>query len=267
MNPAQQVSAQRRVAVITGGATGVGAATAIALAKRSFDIAVNFSRSAEAARGVVDQCVALGVDAIAVKGDIASDADCRKIVAEAAARWGRIDAIVNSAGTTQFVPIGELDRQNADDFMRVFAVNVLGPYQIARAAAPHLRRSGSAAIVNISSIAGVTGSGSSMPYVASKGALNTLTLALARNLAPEIRVNALLPGMIEGRWLREGLGETAYERVKEQFAASAALGRVCTPEDVAEAAVWLVDGAAMMTGQLITIDGGILLGRPPRVAR
>lgn len=258
---------ERRVAVVTGGATGVGAASALALARRQYNVVINFSRSEAAANGVAERCRALGSDALVVQGDVASDADCRRIIDVAAGRWRRIDALINSAGTTQFAPIGDLERQGADDFQRVYAVNVVGPFQMARAAAPHLRRSNSAAIVNISSIAGLTGSGSSMPYVTSKGALNTLTLALARNLAPEIRVNAILPGMIEGRWLKEGLGAEAYQRVRDQFASAAALGRVCTPDEIAEAAAWLTDGAAMMTGQLITVDGGFLLGRPPRVAR
>lgn len=259
--------AGRHVAVITGGATGVGAASALALAKRQYNIAINFSRSEAAARGVAEQCRASGADTIVIQGDVANDSDCRRIAEETAKRWGRIDALINSAGATQFVPIGELELQSAEDFSRVYAVNVIGPFQMTRAAAPYLRRTGSAAIVNISSIAGLTGNGSSMPYVASKGALNTLTLALARNLAPEIRVNAVLPGMIEGRWLKEGLGDAAYEKVHDQFASASALGRVCTPEDIAETAVWLIEGATMMTGQLVTVDGGFLLGRPPRVAR
>lgn len=257
----------RRVVVITGGATGVGAASALALAKRQYSIAINFSRSEGAANSVAEQCRALAADTIVIKGDVGLDADCRRIVDLTAERWGRIDALINSAGTTQFVPIGDLELQSADDFYKVYAVNVIGPFQMARAAAPYLRRGASAAIVNISSIAGLTGNGSSMPYVASKGALNTLTLALARNLAPEVRVNAILPGMIEGRWLKEGLGEEAYDKVRDQFASAAALGRVCTPADIAETAVWLIEGATKMTGQLVTVDGGFLLGRPPRVAR
>ena len=174
---------------------------------------------------------------------------------------------MNAAGTTQFVPLGDLDGQKAEDFQKVYAVNVIGPYQMARAAAPHLRASGAGAIVNVSSVGSLNGNGSSYSYVTSKAALNTLTLALARNLAPEIRVNCVLPGLITTRWLKDGLGAEAYERVRDGWADAAALQKTCTAEDVAQTIVWLAADAALITGQLLTVDGGFLLGRPTRVAR
>jgi 3-oxoacyl-[acyl-carrier protein] reductase len=257
----------KRAAVITGGGTGVGAATAIALAARGYDVAVCYSRSAGEAEGVVAHCKAQGGDAIAVQGDVADDAACRAVVDAAVTRFGRVDALVNSAGTTQFVPLSDLDGQSAEDFQKVYAINVIGPYQMARAAAPHMRRSGAGAIVNVSSVGSLNGNGSSYSYVTSKAALNTLTLALARNLAPEIRVNAVLPGLIETRWLKVGLGEEAYRRVRDGWADAAALGKTCTADDVAQTIVWLLADAALVTGQLLTVDGGFLLGRPTRVAR
>jgi 3-oxoacyl-[acyl-carrier protein] reductase len=256
-----------RVAIVTGGATGVGAATALQLARRGYRVAINYSRSAQEADATVAACKAAGADAIAVQGDVADDAACRAVVDTTVSRFGRLDALVNSAGTTQFVPLGDLDGQSAADFQKVYSVNVIGPYQMVRAAVPHMRRGGNGSIVSVSSVGSLNGNGSSYSYVTSKAALNTLTLALARNLAPEIRVNAVLPGLIETRWLKVGLGEDAYTRVRDGWADAAALGKACTADDVAQTIVWLTDEAALVTGQLLTVDGGFLLGRPTRVVR
>ena len=214
---------------------------------------------------MAEQCRALGADAIAVQGDVASDADCRRLAAQAGERWGRINALINNAGTTVFAAMSDLEAVDADDFLAIYAVNVVGSFQMARAAVP-LMPAGSA-IVNVSSVAGSNGTGSSYPYAASKGALNTLTLSLARNLAPNIRVNAVLPGMIEGRWLREGVGDAAYDTVRANFAGSAALGTVAVPTDIAGTVCWLATDAALMTGQLVVVDAGLLLGRPPQVLK
>lgn len=258
---------QAPAAVITGGATGVGAASAVAFAKRGYNVAINFSTSAKEADETVAQCRREGVDAMAIQADVADDAACRRTIDSAVERFGRIDALVNSAGTTQFVPLDDLEGLNAEDFHKVYAVNVIGPYQMARAAAPHMRRSGAGAVVNVSSVGSLNGNGSSYSYVTSKAALNSLTLALARNLAPEIRVNAVLPGLIETRWLKRGLGDEAYERVRDGWAGASALGKACTADDVAQTIVWLAADAPLITGQLLTVDGGFLLGRPTRVTR
>lgn len=257
----------RRAAIVTGGATGVGAATAIMLARRGYDIAIMFSKSRNEAEETAALCDRAGACAIAIKGNVAEDAACKAAVAETVKTFGRVDALVNSAGATQFVPLSDLDGQNAEDFQKIYAVNVIGPYQMARAAAPHLRVGGVGAIVSVSSVGSLNGNGSSYSYVTSKAALNTLTLALARNLAPEIRVNAVLPGLIETRWLKDGLGEETYRRVRDGWADAAALGKACTAEDVAQTIAWLIADAGLVTGQLLTVDGGYLLGRPTRVAR
>ena len=254
----------RKVAIITGGGTGVGAAVARRLAVRSYDLLINYSRSAGAAAGVVEECLALGVDALAVKGDVSNDADCRNLAQQAMTRWGRIDALVCSAGATRFIPMADLDAVTREDFESVYAVNSIGPFQMARAVRPQMQAGG--AIVNVSSIAGLNGNGSSFPYVLSKAALNILTVGLARTLAPAIRVNAVLPGLIAGRWMRDGLGDEAYERVKGQFAAAAALGKVCTPDQIASAVCWLLEEDSVVTGQLIPVDAGFMLGRPPSAA-
>ena len=255
----------RRTALITGGATGVGAAVARMLAARGYNVLINYSRSADEAAAVVQECGALGADAVAVQADVSQDGDCRELVRQAVQRWGHIDALVNSAGTTKFIPMSDLEAVSAADFERVYAVNTLGPFQMARAAKPHMQ-GGGAAIVNVSSIAGLTGSGSSLPYVLSKAALNILTVALARTLAPEIRVNAVLPGMIEGRWMRDGLGEESYARVKGQFEDAAALRKISQPEHIASAVCWLLEPDSVVTGQLLPVDAGFMLGRPPSAA-
>lgn len=253
----------RPVAIVTGAATGVGAASALWFAQRGHDVLINYRASREPAEAVAVECRDAGADAIAVQGDVGDDSDCRRIAATAADRLGRIDVLVNSAGTTLFRPMGDLDALDAEDFLSVYRVNAVGPYQMARAVVPHMGEGGS--VVNVSSIAATNGTGSSYAYCTSKASLNCMTLALARNLAPKIRVNAVLPGMIEGRWLREGVGEEAYDTVRESFAASAALERVATPEEIAEVVGWLATSAGLMTGQLVTADAGLLLGRPPKV--
>jgi 3-oxoacyl-[acyl-carrier protein] reductase len=265
--PAIRDAGSRPAALVTGGATGVGAATALMLARRGYDIAIVYSRSAAEADATVSQCKTEGANAIAVRANVADDKECRTAADAAVAAFGRIDALVNSAGTTQFVPLTDLEGQNAEDFQKIYAVNVIGPYQMTRAAAPHLRAGGIGAVVNVSSVGSLNGNGSSYSYVASKAALNTMTLALARNLAPEIRVNCVLPGLIETRWLKNGIGEDAYHRVRDGWAEASALQKTCTAEDVAETIVWLAADATLVTGQLITVDGGFLLGRPTRVTR
>ena len=252
---------QRRVAIVTGGSSGVGAATACLLAQRGYNVLVNYRRGADMANTVVRKCQALGAEAFPAQGDVALEADCQSLVQQAVLRWGRIDALVNSAAATKFVPMSDLDGVQAEDFQVIFGTNAVGPFQMSRAAARHMGKG--SAIVNVSSIAGQTGNGSSFPYVLSKAALNALTLGLARTLAPAIRVNAVLPGMIEGRWMRDGLGDEAYERVKTQFADTALLGKVCTPQQIAATIGWLLDADCMMTGQLVVVDAGFTLGRPP----
>jgi len=249
-----------KVAIVTGGGTGTGAATSRLLAAHGYAVLVNYNRSAEAAEATVASCREHGADATAARGDVADDADCRRLVAEAVERFGRLDAVVNSAGTTQFTGMGDLDAQNAADFHAIYAVNLIGPFQMARAAAPHLRQAGAGAIVNVSSTSTLTGDGSSFAYVASKAALNALTLGLARQLAPEIRVNAVMPGLIDSDWFPRAMGQEAYERVRANWVARSPLGKISTPEQVAETIVWLVDHAAMITGQIVTVDGGALLG-------
>lgn len=248
------------VAIVTGGGTGVGAASARRLARRGHAVMIMYRSSADEAEAVAAGCRALGVEACALCGDVAEDTDCRAVVTAAEERWGRVDVLVNSAGTTQFTDFSDLAAQNAADFQRVFAVNTLGAYQMARAAAPAMAQVGTGAVVNISSMSGQTGNGSSIAYVVSKGALNSLTLSLARLLAPRIRVNAVVPGLIDSGWFLNGMEQGRYERIRDSFAASAALQTVCTPDDIAQAAEFLALDASKMTGQLMAVEAGALLG-------
>ena len=249
----------RPVALVTGSATGVGAATALRLAARGYDLLVNYSKSAAEAEASATACRDAGADVLVCRGDVASDADCRGLVAAAADRWGRLDALVNNAGTTSFAGAANWDAIDAATFQRIVGVNALGGFQMIRAAAPHLKVAGGS-VVNVSSIAGVLGIGSSVAYIASKGALNAMTLYFARAMAPEVRVNAVCPGLVTSRWFVDGIGQDGYDKVKAGYEAQAPLARASTPEDVADAVVWLVDGARTMTGELLLLDGGLHLG-------
>ena len=255
------------VVIVTGSATGVGAACAKLLASKGCNVVINYTKSEADARETQAACEALGVETLLVQADVANDADCRRMAQAAIDRWGRIDGLINNAGTTKFVNHTDLEGLTAEDFQRIYAVNVIGAYQMTRAVAPQMKAQGRGAIVNVSSIAGVMGIGSSIAYAASKGALNTMTLSLARALGPEIRVNAICPGFIQGRWLRSGLGDAAYEAALAQQERTTPLRRAGTPEDMAQAAVWFIEGADLVTGELLIVDAGAHLGAAPLIAR
>ena len=259
------MSSDRKTALITGSATGVGAATALGLARRGYNVLINYSKSEQEAREVEAACRAAGADTLLVQANVADDADCRRLADAAAAHWGRIDALVNNAGISVFAGAASWDALDTAAFERIYGVNVIGAFQMVRACLPHLKASGNGAIVNVSSVAGSLGIGSSMPYIASKGALNSMTLHLARTLAPHVRVNAVCPGMITTRWFVDGIGEQGFQKMKAQVEASTPLGRASTAEDVAEAIVWLVDGARTVTGELILLDAGMHLGAAPQI--
>jgi 3-oxoacyl-[acyl-carrier protein] reductase len=254
------------VCIVTGAATGIGAACAQRLAARGARVAIDYSRSEGEAHAVAAACEALGAESIVVRADVASDADCRRLAQAALDRWGRIDALINNAGTTKFAAHDDLEALDAQDFQRIFAVNVIGAFQMTRAVAPAMKQRGAGAVVNISSVAGVMGNGSSIAYGASKGALNTMTLSLARALGPEIRVNAVCPGLVDTRWIKAGLGD-GYEAAKRGYERATPLGSVLTPEDIADVAVWLLEGASKITGEVMLVDGGLHLGAAPLRAR
>jgi 3-oxoacyl-[acyl-carrier protein] reductase len=250
--------------IINGSSSGVGAACALKLAQAGHNVVINFNQSQALALEVVNACQHAGAQTLLVQADMAKEADCQRLVDETVARFGQINGLVNSAAITQFVPLSQLHEIKTEDFLNIYNVNAIGPFHMMRACEKHMPDG--SAIVNVSSIAGQIGSGSSIPYVLSKSALNSLTLAMARVLAPRIRVNAVLPGVLQGRWMRDGLGEEAYEQVIQQYADKTALGKVALPEQIADAVVWLLQPDAMITGQHIVVDGGFVLGKLPPVA-
>jgi 3-oxoacyl-[acyl-carrier protein] reductase len=245
-----------KAALVTGAGTGVGRATAIMLAQHGCHVGVNYARSREAAEQTAADCRALGVKAIAVQADVADDAVVRQMAAAVEDAFGRLDVLVNCAGTTRFINHANLEKVTDDDWHRILDVNLLGPFHTIRAVKELMLRSGGGEIINISSVAGLQASGSSIPYCASKAALINMTIALARVLAPTIRVNNVAPGFITGRWLEEGLGRDAYERTKKAFEQGVPTGKVCDPEDIAATVLGIIVGSDNMTGQTIVVDGG-----------
>jgi 3-oxoacyl-[acyl-carrier protein] reductase len=248
----------KKIAVITGSGSGIGAATALELSKRGWGVVVNYSKSKAQADKVAGQCK----DAIAVQADVGEDADCRRLAQAALDKWGRIDALVNSAGTTKFVKHADLEGLSADDFLRIYRLNVVGPFQMARACAAALK-SNKGAIVNVSSVAALLGTGSSIAYAASKAALNSVTLSLARVLAPEVRVNAVSPGFVDTPWQTSGLGAERAKQAAAHYSTLVPLKDYARPDDVAETIAWLIEGARQVTGEIIFIDGGLHI-TPPR---
>jgi 3-oxoacyl-[acyl-carrier protein] reductase len=251
-------------AIITGSASGLGAASAAILARPGARLVINYSSSQKEAEETADLCRKAGAEVAVVQGDVSRDEDCKKIVA-AAASWGRLDALINNAGTTKHVAHENLDGLSAEDFQRLFGVNTIGPFQMVRAARSLLEAGAKAserasAVVNVSSIAGIAGIGSSVAYAASKGALNTMTLSLARALAPLIRVNTVCPGYIDTPWFTKGRGVEGAAKVRDSVVAKVPLKRASTAEEVAQLVCFLATQASSnMTGEIVRMDAGMHL--------
>ena len=257
------------VVVVTGASTGLGRAIAVETAARGAQaVVINYARSVDEAEETARQVEAHGAKAVLVQGDVSKDADCRNIAA-AAEPFGRIDALFNNAGNTKFASHADLDALSADDFLSIYGVNVVGAYQMVRACRALLEAAPQpGAVVNTSSIAGVTGIGSSIAYAASKGAMVTMTLSLARALAPKIRVNAVCPGFIDTPWFGKGLGEAGADRVRANAAANSPLKVASSPDDIAASTIFLGSRASRhVTGETLMVDAGTHLGFAPTVAR
>jgi 3-oxoacyl-[acyl-carrier protein] reductase len=258
-----------KVVLVTGSSTGLGAAIAVGAARRGAKaVIVNYASSAKEAEATADEIRKAGAEAVVVQGDVGEDADCKKI-ADAAVKFGKIDALANNAGITKMAPNhGDLNALSKDDFLRVFAINTVGPFQMLRAARTLLDASGKASVLMTSSIAGVMGVGSSVAYAASKGALNTMTISLARALAPKIRVNAICPGFIDTPWFTKGLGAEAAAALRDNMAKTTPLKVASKAEDVADPALFLLsDHSRHITGETLMVDAGTHLGFSPLVAR
>jgi ketoreductase RED2 len=234
----------QKVALVTGSSSGIGAETARALAARGAAVLVNSCTSVEAGRAV-----AAGLpEAAYAQGDIAEPGDCAALVEAALSRWGRLDLLVNNAGTTEVIPHHDLERATLEVWRRIFEVNVFGTWSMCLAALPALRAQGGA-IVNVGSVAGIRPTGSSIPYAASKAALHHLTVLLAKVVGPEVRVNAVAPGLIDTPWTAD------WDVVRDVVGQVAPLRRSGRPEDVAQVVVDLAT-ADYVTGQVWSVDGG-----------
>jgi 3-oxoacyl-[acyl-carrier protein] reductase len=246
-----------KTAIVTGSAVGVGRATALDLARRGANVVINYSRSEDDAKEALRLVEAEGAKALLVKCDVSRDDQVQAMVRQTVETFGGLHVLVNNAGMTHFVAMNDLDGMKEEYWDDIYAVNVKGVFFCCRAASKAMKESGGGAIVNIASIAGIRAVGSSIAYAASKAAVINMTIALARVLGPEIRVNCVAPGFIETRWLRNGLGEQVYEAAKAQQTRVAALNAVCQPEDVSQLVLSLVEGADLVTGQTMLIDGGV----------
>jgi len=239
----------QRVALVTGSATGVGRAVAIRFARRGFAVAVNYSRSEAEANETVAEVRRLGVPAVLCRATVADDPQVRALVERCRTELGGLDVLVNNAGMTHFISHTELDAVTDVVWDEIFQVNLKGAFYASRAAMPLLKeRKG--CIVNVSSVAGLAGHGSSIPYSASKAALNCMTQSLARAFAPDVRVNAVAPGPITTRWLK------GREEVVDRAIAQTPLQRAATPDDIADVIEFLALGTTLMTGQVVVADGG-----------
>ena len=244
----------RAVALVTGASTGIGRAAAVALAAAGFDVAINYARSEKAARETAEQAQAKGAKTLLFQCDVSDDPTVRKMLAAVEQEFGQLDALVNNAGTTTEVGPKDFEALTAEIWDRVFAVNVRGMFQVTRAAAPLLKKTGGS-IVNTASIVGLRPGPQPLPYAASKAAVVSLTKLLALNLAPEIRVNAVAPGWMEGEWMERMLKDK-YVELLARRAKFTPLRRVATAEDVAEVMVNLLTSNKFVTGEVIVIDGG-----------
>lgn len=249
-----------RIVVVTGASTGLGRTIAVGAAQQGAKaVIINYASSVAEAEETARQVRAAGAEAILAQGDVGKDETCRAIAA-AAEPFGRIDALFNNAGTTRIVPYSDLEALSGEEFMRIYQVNVVGAYQMTRAARSLLDSSDNAAVVNTSSVAGVTGGGSCIAYSASKGALNNLTMALARALAPRIRVNAICPGFIDSPWFDKLGYPGGAAALREHIANTTPLKAASSPEDIAGTALFLgSDAARHVTGETLLVDAGLHL--------
>jgi ketoreductase RED2 len=239
-----------RVALVTGSTSGIGAAVVRRLAAAGTRVVINSTTSVEAGAAMVAE---LGADnAYYVRGDIADPSDAARLVAETVDRFGRLDVLVNNAGVTVRIPHHDFEAASPEVFRRLFEVNVIGTWQVTVAAMPHLQASGAGSIVNVSSIAGLRPTGSSVPYAVSKAALNHLTALLANVVGPQVRVNAVAPGLVDTPWT------AGWQDLHEAVKVMAPMGRAAVPDDVAEVVLTLLD-STYVTGQVWVIDGGLTL--------
>jgi 3-oxoacyl-[acyl-carrier protein] reductase len=244
------VNLDGKVALVTGGGTGLGKEISLQLARKGCHVAVNYSRSAAEAEETVGELTALGVKSFAVRADVSKKAEVDVMIDRVVRELGGLQVLINNAGTTVFVPFQDLEGISEEDWDRVMAVNTKGCWLCTKAAAPHMKRAGEGRVVMTTSISGLRAGGSSMVYAVSKAGIQMLSRCLALALAPEITVNTVAPGIMDTRW---GLrwGQEALDRMAQE----APLKRYPSLRDIAAGAVFLCENDSM-TGQTLVIDAG-----------
>ena len=245
----------RKRALVTGGATGIGRAVVLHLARAGYDVALNYSKSAEAAKATAAEAEKQGAKIVLVACDVADDAAVRAMLKTVDKAFGGLDALINNAGTTIATPPKDLEALSVEEWDRVFAVNVRGLFLVTRAAVPLLKKGANACIVNTASIVGLRPGPQPLPYAASKAAIVSLTKQFAGALGPDIRVNAVAPGWMEGDWMERMLGDN-YGKLMERRAKATPLGRCVTADDVAETMLSLIESNRFVTGEIVVVDGG-----------
>ncbi|GHD27496.1 SDR family NAD(P)-dependent oxidoreductase [Parahalioglobus pacificus] len=248
-----------KVAIVTGASSGVGAETAVQLAELGASVVINYANTLAGAEETLRRVEAAGAKGVICQADVSDEAQCRHLVETAVAEFGGVDILVNNAGTTTYVPHKELNNLSDEIWERTLGTNLMGPFYMTRAVVPELIKRGGGEVVMTSSVAGLTSNGSSMAYCCSKAALNSMTRNLAKALGEHnIRVNAICPGLIDGRWAAEGWGE-AWEDIKVLVEGQTPLSVIATPADVAQSLLSVITGTDVMTGQIITLDGGFTI--------
>lgn len=250
---------ERKKALVTGGATGIGRSAVLALARAGYDVAINYATSAQAAQQVAAEAEALGAKTLLLQCDVSDEAAVRAMLQQVEAAFGHLDGLINNAGTTAKWKVKDLESLDMAEWDRTFAVNVRGNFQVTRAAVPLLKKSraqgGEPAIVFTASIVGLRPGPQPLPYSASKAAIVSMTKMLAWNLGPDIRVNAVAPGWMEGEWMERMLGDK-YDTLMGARAKATPLKRCVTADDVAETMLNLLTANRFVTGEIVVIDGG-----------
>lgn len=245
----------RKKALVTGAATGIGRSAVLTLARAGFDVGINYATSAQAAQAVAAEAQALGAETLLLPCDVSDEAAVRAMLQTVEAAWGRLDGLINNAGTTARWKVKDLDSLDMAEWDRTFAVNVRGNFQVTRAAVPLLKKGTAPAIVFTASIVGLRPGPQPLPYSASKAAIVSMTKMLAWNLGPDIRVNAVAPGWMEGEWMERMLGDK-YDDLMGKRAKLTPLRRCVTADDVAETMLNLLQSNRFVTGEVVVIDGG-----------
>ena len=247
------VDLKGKVALVTGGGTGVGRSTILQLAQLGAAVAVNYSKSKDEAAATAKEAQSCGVQAIAVQADVSDESAVLRMIEQVRRQLGPVEILVNNAAFTRFTDLSDLHALNQQEWDRTFAVNVNGTLYCTRAIAPMMKAKAWGRVVNVSSVAEYTGGGSSIAYCASKAAILSLTRSFAKVLGPEITVNAVAPGLIETRWIAP---IKRLDEFRESWKKETALHKVLSPDDVAEAIVSLIATMSMVTGQTVVVDGG-----------